>query len=88
MQAKQEKQGTPRCFTLVMGCCATGKCTNKEGSCGCADGCTCPADSNCKRTDVRKQPDLGGGNSLLYAGALVALAAAGAVAYAIAKKQE
>ena len=77
---EEKKQTTPRCYTLVMGCCATGKCTNKEGGCGCGDDCKCPATANCKRTDVRKQPDLGGGNGTMWvmAGVVVAAAAAGA----------
>ena len=71
-----------------MGCCKNGKCTSKENSfCGCGPGCTCPPTAACMRADVRKQPDLGGGNGLLYAGALIVLAAAGAAAFAYAKKQ-
>ena len=73
----------PKCFPLVAGCCATGKCTNKEGSCGsCIDKCNCPKDSICRRDDIRKKPELDNGSSgLLFAGALVVLAAAGAAAY-------
>ena len=75
------KQTTPRCFTLVMGCCATGTCNLKEGSCGCTGSCGCPKDCNCKRDDVRVKPDLGGGNGLAMAAAFVVLAAAGAAGY-------
>ena len=80
MQAAK-KEGTPRCYTLVMGCCSTGTCSLKEGSCGCGSGaCSCKADCNCKKADVRVQPQLNGGSSLFYAVGLVVLAAAGVAA--------
>ena len=86
MQA--QKQETPRCYTLVMGCCKDGKCTNAAGSCGCGDGCTCPDTADCKRTNVRVTPDLGGGNGMLYAGALVVLAGAAAAAAFVMKNKK
>ena len=77
MQAAAQKETTPRCYTLVMGCCSTGTCSNKQGSCGCGDkACTCPADCNCKKTGVRVQPQLNGGSGALIAFGLVVLAAA------------
>ena len=76
-------QTTPRCHTLVLGCCSEGKCTNKEGGCGCGDNCKCPETANCKRTGVRKEPELGGGNGMLWAmvGVVLAAGAAGAAFY-------
>ena len=79
-----EAKTTPRCYTLVMGCCATGTCNLKEGSCGCENGkCGCPADCNCKKDDVRVKPDLGGSNGLLWVGAALVIAVAGGAAFFI-----
>ena len=86
MQAK-EGQTTPRCFTVVMGCCTEGKCANKEGNCGCGTNCTCGPTANCNRKDVRVEPDLGRGHGMLIAGALVVLAAAGAATYVYMKNK-
>ena len=83
----ETKQSTPRCYTLVMGCCQDGKCTLQEGSCGCGDGCKCPETANCKRTDVRVKPDLGGGNGLLWLGAAVVIAAASGAAFYMQKNK-
>ena len=83
-----ESKTTPRCFTLVMGCCKDGICSMQEGSCGCTGKCTCPADCNCKRGDVRVHPNLGGGFGWFTAIAVVVLAAAGgAAAYVIKNKK-
>ena len=87
MQAK-EGQTTPRCFTVVMGCCTDGKCANKEGSCGCGESCPCGPTSNCNRKDVRVTPDLGRGHGMLYAGVLVVLAAAGVATYTYMKNMK
>ena len=82
-----EKQATPRCHTLVMGCCASGKCTLEKGSCGCGDDCKCPPDANCRNDKIRVKPELqGSGNSMLYAGALIVLAAAAGAAYMVKKQ--
>ena len=77
----ETKPANPKCFTLVMGCCATGKCNLKEGSCGCTGECACAKDCNCKRDDIRVQPDLGGSNTFLWVGAALTIAAASAAAF-------
>ena len=85
----ENQSTTPRCFTLVMGCCSKdGTCSLKEGSCGCTGKCSCPANCNCKRDDVRVYPKLGGGMSWTMTSALVVLAAAGAVAVYMAKNKK
>eukprot|EP00354_Favella_ehrenbergii_P002790 CAMPEP_0170469416 /NCGR_PEP_ID=MMETSP0123-20130129/12254_1 /TAXON_ID=182087 /ORGANISM="Favella ehrenbergii, Strain Fehren 1" /LENGTH=71 /DNA_ID=CAMNT_0010736279 /DNA_START=67 /DNA_END=282 /DNA_ORIENTATION=- len=71
-----------------MGCCATGKCINKEGGCGCTDSCTCAPTAGCRRGDVRKKPELGGGSGMLLAAAgIVVAAAAGAAAFYVKNKK-
>ena len=77
---EETKSQTPRCFTVVMGCCATGKCTAEQSLCGCSTDCTCKADCNCKKDSIRVKPDLGGGNGKFWAGAAVVIAAAAGVA--------
>ena len=86
MQA--QKQETPRCFTVVAGCCSSGQCNLKEGSCGCGNKCECSPDALCKRGDIRVKPDLGGSNSWFYVGALVVLSAAAGAAYFIKQQKE
>ena len=81
MVEAQKAEETPRCFTLVMGCCSSGSCCLKEGSCGCGDACECGPDANCKKTDVRRRPDIDRGfGKQMMAGAVAALVAAAGIA--------
>ena len=83
MQAKE----TPRCFTLIAGCCAEDRCKDGNGKCGCSANCDCPKDCLCKRTDIRVPAQLGGGKGWLFALSAVVLAASVGVGYYMKNKK-